>query len=109
MAKNAHLESAFPIWVAARAIEGLDPIARGGLLIGPSPEERLATAAASFAEGDLLGAAEALAALNQDLDTATAGGLLRVLSVIVAVGAALLLGTMAIRRRRAGTDYTPEP
>ena len=31
------------------------------------------------------------------------------LGVIVAVGAALLLGTMAIRRRRAGTDYTPEP
>jgi hypothetical protein len=89
--------------------EGIGPIERVGLLGGPSPEERLATAATAFAAGDLRAAADELAALNQDLATATAAGLLRILGLIVAFGAGLLLATMAIRRRRAGTDYTPEP
>jgi hypothetical protein len=95
---------------AAQTIEeGIDPIARVGLAFGPSPEERLATAATAFAEGDLMTAADELASLNQDLATATAGGLVRILGVIVAVGVAVLLATVALRRRRSGTDYTPEP
>jgi hypothetical protein len=69
----------------------------------------LATAATAFAEGDLMTAADELASLNQDLATATAGGLVRILGVIVAVGVAVLLATVALRRRRSGTDYTPEP
>jgi hypothetical protein len=95
---------------AANTIDDrLDPIARVGLLLGPSPEERLASAATAFAAGDLRVAADEVAALNQDLATATAGGLVRLLGVIVAVGVVALLGTMAVRRRRTGTDYTPEP
>jgi hypothetical protein len=88
---------------------GLDPVARVGLLIGPGPEDRLATAATAFAAGDLRAAADEVSGLNQDLATATAGGLVRLLGVIVAVGAALVVGTVALRRRRTGRDYTPEP
>jgi hypothetical protein len=94
----------------ASAIEaGLDPIARVGLLLGPGPEDRLATAATAFAAGDLRAAADQVAGLNQDLATATAGGLVRILGVLVAVGAGLTVGTVALRRRRTGRDYTPEP
>jgi hypothetical protein len=88
---------------------GLDPVARVGLLGGPGPEDRLATAAAAFAAGDLRAAADQLSGLNQDLGTATAGGLVRLLGVVVAVGAGLLVGAVGLRRRRTGTDYTPEP
>lgn len=88
---------------------GVDPVARVGLILGPSPEARLGTAAADFAAGDLRAAVDELAALTHDLDTATAGGLVRILGLIVAVAAAVLLGTMAVRRRRTGTNYTPEP
>jgi hypothetical protein len=88
---------------------GIGPVQRVGLMLGPSPEERLASAAADFAAGDLRAAADELVALTHDLDTATAGGLVRILGLIVAVTAAVLLGMTAIRRRRTGTDYTPEP
>ena len=37
----------------AAAVAVADPVARVGLLIGPGPEERLATAATAFAAGDL--------------------------------------------------------
>ncbi len=94
---------------AATIDDRLDPVARIGLLLGPSPEQRLATAATAFAAGDLRVAADELAGLNQDLATATAGGLVRLLGVLVALGVAVLLATMAIRRRRASTVYTPEP
>jgi hypothetical protein len=95
---------------AADAVEQeIGPIARIGLLFGPSPEERLANAATAFAAGDLRVAADEITALNQDLATATASGLVRLLGIIVAVGAAALLATLAIRRRRSATDYTPEP
>jgi hypothetical protein len=88
---------------------GLDPVARVGLLMGPGPEDRLATAATAFSAGDLRAAADELAGLNQDLATATAGGLVRLLGVVIAVGAGILLGTVALRRRQTRTDYTPEP
>jgi hypothetical protein len=94
---------------AAVVAEGLDPAAHVGFLLAPTPEERLATAATTFAAGDLRGSADELAALDRDLATATAGGLVRLLGVVVAVGAALLLAAVAMRRRRTGTDYTPEP
>ncbi len=95
---------------AAASVEaGVGPVARVGMLLGPSPEERLAAAATDFAAGDLRAAADEVAALNRDMGTATAGGLVRILGLIVAVAAAVLLGTMAMRRRRAGTNYTPEP
>ena len=89
--------------------ERLDPVARIGLLMGPGPDERLAAAATGFAAGDLRVAADELAGLNKDLATATAGGLVRLLGVVVALGVAILLGSMAMRRRRTRTDYTPEP
>jgi hypothetical protein len=95
--------------VADTIAGGLDPIARIGLLMGPGPEDRLAGAATAFSAGDLRAAADEVAGLNQDLATATAGGLVRLLGLIVAVGAALVVGTMAVRRRRTGSDYTPEP
>jgi hypothetical protein len=95
--------------VATVIEEGLDPLARIGMLPGPSPEERLSAAATAFAAGDLRAAADLLADLRQDLDTATAGGLIRVLGIVVAVAAAALLLTVAIRRWRSVTDYTPEP
>ncbi|RPH36332.1 MAG: hypothetical protein EHM90_02250 [Chloroflexi bacterium] len=89
--------------------ERLDPAARIGLLMGPGPDERLATAATAFAAGDLRVAADELAGLNKDLATATAGGLVRVLGVLIALAVAVLLTSMAMRRRRMRTDYTPEP
>jgi hypothetical protein len=95
--------------VADSVAAGLDPVARVGLLLGPGPEERLAGAATAFAAGDLRAAADEVAGLHQDLATATAGGLVRLLGVVVAVGAALAVGTVAVRRRRTGRDYTPEP
>jgi hypothetical protein len=94
---------------AAAVAAGIDPVARVGLMLGPSPEMRVANAAADFAAGDLRAAADELAALTHDLDTATASGLVRILGLIVAVAAAVLLGMMAMRRRRTGTNYTPEP
>ena len=113
--------------VVEAALAEADPIGRVGLLIGPSPEERLATAAAAFAAGDLRVSADELTSLGQDLATATAGGLARLLGLGVAVGAGVLLGAYALRRRRPGTGleagastetgagtktgtvYTPEP
>jgi hypothetical protein len=50
-----------------------------------------------------------VAGLTQDLATATAGGLFRLLGAVVALGAAFVLGTVALRRRRTGRDYTPQP
>lgn len=109
------------------ALSQADPVGRVGLLIGPSPEERLATAAAAFAAGDLRVSADALTSLSQDLATATAGGLARLLGLGVAIGAGVLLAAYALRRRRSGagaetgkstetgtgtetgTVYTPEP
>jgi hypothetical protein len=88
---------------------GLDPIARVGFLFGPGPEERLATAATAFAAGELGLAADELEALHQGLATATAGGLVRLLGLIIAVAAGVLLVTLAIRRRRTSTNYTPQP
>ncbi|MGH2463000.1 MAG: Ig-like domain-containing protein [Candidatus Limnocylindria bacterium] len=93
--------------VAASLADGLDPIARVGLLIGPGPDERLAGAAAEFAAGNLQAAADQLASLKRDLGTATAGGLARILGLLVAVGAAAVLVSVGIRRRRATTVYTP--
>ncbi|MDQ5839675.1 MAG: hypothetical protein M3537_00655 [Chloroflexota bacterium] len=94
---------------ASRIAEGLDPFARVGMLIGPGPEERLAAAATAFAAGDLRAAADRLASLNQDLNTATAAGLVRILGLIVAAGSAAVVLSVAIRRRRVATDYTPDP
>jgi hypothetical protein len=94
---------------ASSVADGLGPIEWVGMLIGPGPEERLAAAAAEFAAGDLRAAADRLASLNQDLNTATAAGLVKILGVIVAVGSAALLLSVAIRRRRVATDYTPDP
>ena len=67
------------------------------------------TAATAFAAGDLRAAADEVAGLNQDLATATAGGLVRLLGVVVAIGVVLMLVTVALRRRRTGRDYTPQP
>jgi hypothetical protein len=94
---------------ASRIAEGLDPFARVGMLIGPGPEERLAAAATAFAAGDLRAAADRLASLSQDLNTATAAGLVRILGAIVAAGSAAVGLSVAIRRRRVTTDYTPDP
>jgi hypothetical protein len=109
------------------ALSQADPVGRVGLLIGPSPEERLATAASAFAAGDLRVSADELTSLGQDLATATAGGLARMLGLGVAIGAGVLLATYALRRRgpgkgletgkstkrgagtETGTVYTPEP
>lgn len=95
--------------VADRIAAGLDPIQRVGLLPGPSAEEQLAAAGTEFAGGDLRAAADQLASLDRDLGTATAGGLVRIVGVIVAVGAAALGVGYALRRRRTTTDYTPQP
>jgi hypothetical protein len=95
--------------VAETLAAGLNPIQRVGFLIGPSPEERLAVAGTAFSAGDLRAAADELASLDRDLGTATAGGLFRILAVLVLVGGALLLGTYTLRRRRTTTDYTPQP
>jgi hypothetical protein len=94
---------------ASSIADGLGPIDSVGLLIGPGPEERLAAAATAFAAGDLRSAADRLASLNRDLNTATAAGLVRILGLIVAVGSAALVLSVAIRRRRVATDYTPDP
>lgn len=95
--------------VADRIAAGLDPIQRVGMLIGAGPEERLASAGDAFAAGDLRAAADEVASLDRDLGTATAGGLVRVLGLLVAVGAAALAVGYAQRRRRTTTDYTPQP
>jgi hypothetical protein len=97
------------VQAASSIADGLGPIDWVGMLIGPGPEERLAAAATAFAAGDLRAAADRLASLNQDLNTATAAGLVRILGVIVAVGSAALVLSVAIRRRRVATDYTPDP
>lgn len=95
--------------VADRIAAGLDPIQRVGLLPGPSAEERLAAAGTTFAGGDLRAAADQLSSLDRDLGTATAGGLVRILGVVVAVSGAALGAGYARRRRRTTTDYTPQP
>jgi hypothetical protein len=97
------------VQAASSLADGLGPIDRVGMLIGPGPEGRLAAAATAFAAGDLRAAADRLASLNQDLNTATAAGLVRILGGIVAAGAAALLLSVVIRRRRVATDYTPDP
>jgi len=94
---------------ASSIADGLSPIDWVGMLIGPGPEERLAAAATAFAAGDLRAAADRLASLNQDLNTATAAGLVRILGLIVAAGSATVVLSVAIRRRRVATDYTPDP
>jgi hypothetical protein len=95
--------------VAEQIADGLGPVQRVGFLIGPSPEERLAGAGTAFAAGDLRAAADELASLDRDLGTATAGGLVRILGMILALSAAALAVAYALRRRRTTTDYTPQP
>ena len=95
--------------VSAALDEGLGPVARIGLMIGPSPEERLDTAAGYFAAGDLRAAADELASLRQDISNATAAGLVRILGLVAAVGAVIVLISIWLRRRRTPTDYTPDP
>lgn len=93
--------------VAATIGTGLGPMARIGLWGGPSPEERLAAATTAFAGGDLRAAADLLADLDRDLTTATAVGLVRLLSAVVVLASAILIGVIAIRRRRAASTTLP--
>lgn len=95
--------------VSAALDEGLGPVAQIGLMIGPSPEERLDTAAGYFAAGDLRASADELASLRQDISNATAAGLVRILGLVAAAGAVIVLISIGLRRRRTPTDYTPEP
>ena len=82
----------------AAAERGL--LARIGLAGGTSPDASLASANALFGEGDLRGAADAIAAARERLDTATTAGILRLLSAIVAIAAGIGLIVWLVRRRR---------
>jgi hypothetical protein len=79
-------------------------LARIGLAGGVAPDESLASANDLFAEGDLRGASDAIAAARERLDSADTAGLLRLLSGLAAV--ALIIGVVIVllRRRPGGRE-----
>jgi len=86
--------------VLERANTSRSLMQRIGLLGGADPDELLAEAHGRFADGDLLGAADAAAQARLRLDGAEASGTLRLASAGVVLLIALLVVVYLLRRRR---------
>lgn len=91
-------------------------VERIGLLGGPDPSVQLAEANRLFAEGDLRGAADAIAEASARLERAGTEGLVRIVAAVALVVALALLAVALIRRQRRGrvgeapgSDYTAAP
>lgn len=84
---------------------------RLGLLGGPDPSSLLSDANRLFAEGELRGAAEAVAAARMRLEHAATDGLVRIAAVVLVLGVLLFVAFRLVRRRRADstTGYTSAP
>lgn len=84
---------------------------RLGLLGGPEPSSLLSDANRLFAEGELRGAAEAVAAARMRLEHAAADGLVRIAAVVLVLGVLIIVAFRLVRRRRAdsATGYTSAP
>lgn len=84
---------------------------RMGMLGGPEPSSLLSDANRLFAEGELRGAAEAIAAARMRLDHAFTDGIVRVAAVVLVLAVLLFVAFRLVRRRRAesGTGYTSAP
>jgi hypothetical protein len=79
---------------------------RLGLIGGPDPAQRLQIANGRFTDGDLRGAAEAIAEAQQLLTSAPTGGLIRLASAILVVIILAALAVLLVRRR---SSYTAPP
>lgn len=76
-------------------------IERIGLVGGPAPEARLAAANRLFADGDLSGAAKAIAEADRLIANAETTGALRLASLAAAVAIAVAAIVVLARRRRS--------
>jgi hypothetical protein len=81
-------------------------LARLGLIGGPDPAQRLQVANGRFTDGDLRGAAEAIAEAQQLLTSAPTGGLIRLASAILVV---VILAALAVLLVRRHSSYTARP
>jgi hypothetical protein len=84
---------------------------RLGLLGGPRPSALLSDANRLFAEGELRGAAEAVAAARMRLEHAATDGIVRIAAVLLVAVVLMFVAFRLVRRRRArpASDYTAAP
>jgi hypothetical protein len=94
-----------------RAARDRSTLEEVGLLGGTSLDASLAEARSLFADGDLTGASDVIAAASQRLDRAAIDGSVRLASVAIVAGLLLVLGVRLVRGRGgAGADrYTARP
>jgi hypothetical protein len=93
------------VQVQARAVAPHGPLEAVGLFLADDPGKLLGEASASFGEGDLRAAADALDRLELALNRATSDGVVRLAGVTVLL-ALVGLGVGVTLRRRAGSHYT---
>ena len=91
-------------------------VERVGLLGAPEPSVQLAEANRLFAEGDLRGAADAIAEASARLERAGTEGVVRIGAAVALVLALVVLAITLLRRQRRGavgpspdSDYTAAP
>ncbi len=84
---------------------------RLGLLGGPRPSALLSDANRLFAEGELRGAAEAVAAARLRLEHAATDGIVRIVAVLLVALVLVFVAFRLVQRRRArpANDYTAAP
>ncbi len=97
--------------VLARSNRERGLLERVGLLGGPRPSALLSDANRLFAEGELRGAAEAVAAAQLRLEHAATDGIVRSVAVLLVALVLLYVAFRLVRRRRArpASDYTAAP
>jgi len=93
------------VQVQTRALEPRGPLEAVGLFLADEPGKLLTEASASFGQGDLRAAADALDRLELALNRATSDGVVRLAGVAVLLPL-LGLGLGVKLRRRAGSHYT---
>ena len=79
---------------------------RIGLVGGPDPSEELRRANGRFADGDLVGSAEAISETQRILAAAESGGVVRIVSAAIL---ALILAALAVLLFRRRAAYTAGP
>ena len=79
---------------------------RLGLIGGPDPREQMRMANGRFAHGDLRGAVDAISEAQRILNSAEAGGLVRLVSAALVVAILAALAVVLFRRR---ATYTAAP
>jgi hypothetical protein len=94
--------------VLSRANDDRGPLERIGLLGGPEPSSLLSDANGLFGQGELRGAADAIAAARLRLDHAATDGAIRLVAAVLVSVILLFIAYRLVRRSRPreGSGYT---